>query len=48
MKILDWKEKQLRTKTIKYVKVQWNDQDEREVTWELEDDMRKKHPDLFA
>ena len=47
VKILDRKEKELRTKTIRYVKVQWSGHEEREATWELEDDMRKKHPELF-
>ena len=47
VKILDRKEKELRTKTIKYVKVLWGDQEEREATWELEDTMKKKYPDLF-
>jgi len=47
MKILDRKEKELRTKTIRYVKVQWSGHEEREATWELEDDMQKKHPELF-
>ena len=48
IKILDVKEKELRTRTIKYVKVLWNGQTEREATWELEESMRKQYPDLFA
>ena len=47
IKILDRKEKELRTKTIKYVKVQWSGHEEREATWELEDTMKQKYPELF-
>ena len=46
IRILDYKEKVMRNKTVKYVKVLWNEQTE-EVTWELEDAMRQKHPELF-
>ena len=46
VRVLDHKEKVLRTKTIRYVKVLWNDQTG-EATWELEDEMKKKHPELF-
>ena len=45
-KILDRKDKVLRNKIVKLVKVLWNDQTE-EATWEREDAMRQKHPDLF-
>ena len=45
-RILDRKEKVLRNKTIKYVKVLWNDQT-KEATWELEEQMKQKHPELF-
>ena len=48
IKILDTKEKELRTKTIKYVKVLWNGQTEREATWELEELMRKGRDTAFA
>jgi len=47
VRILDRKEKVLRTKTIKYVKVLWSGQEEREATWELEDTMKQKYPELF-
>jgi len=46
VRILDYKEKVLRNKMIRYVKVLWNAQTE-EATWELEDAMRQKHPKLF-
>ena len=45
-KILDRKDKVLRSKVVKLVKILWNDQTE-EATWELEDAMRRKHPELF-
>ena len=47
IKILDRKEKELRTKTIKYVKVQWSGHEERKAIWELEDTMKQKNPELF-
>ncbi|XP_062230318.1 uncharacterized protein LOC133928042 [Phragmites australis] len=36
-----------RRRTIKYVKVLWLNQSEREATWELEDQVRKKYIELF-
>ena len=47
IRITDHKEKVLRNKTIKYVKVLWSGHTRREVTWELEADMRKKYPELL-
>jgi len=47
VRIVDHKEKVLRNKTIKYVRVMWSGQTEREATWELEDAMREKYPELF-
>ena len=47
LKILDTKEKVLRTKTIPMVKVLWRNHALEEATWEVEDDMRKKYPELF-
>jgi len=46
--ILDSSEQVLRTRTIKYVKVLWTNQSEREATWELEEQMRKEYPELFV
>jgi hypothetical protein len=37
----------MRRRMIKYVKVLWTNQSEREATWELEEQMRKKYPELF-
>ena len=39
--------KQLRRKAVNLVKVQWGD-DEEDCTWETEEDIRKKYPELFA
>ena len=47
VKILDHAEKALRRKVIPYVKVLWSDQTEREATWETEESMRHKYPELF-
>jgi hypothetical protein len=45
--ILDFSERQIRTKTIKMVKVQWSRHLVEEATWEVEDVIRKKYPHLF-
>ncbi|XP_073275488.1 uncharacterized protein [Primulina huaijiensis] len=47
VQILDRKEKQLRTKTIPLVMVQWSRHWREEATWELEAKMRQKWPHLF-
>ena len=39
--------KQLRNKTIPLVKVLWRNQSTEEATWEMEDDMKVKYPELF-
>ena len=39
--------KQLRRKAVKLVKVQWGD-DEEDRTWEIEENIRRKYPELFA
>ncbi|XP_020266350.1 uncharacterized protein LOC109841823 [Asparagus officinalis] len=46
-RIVDFKEQVLRHRIIKYVKVQWNNHSEREATWETEDSMRERYPELF-
>ena len=48
VQILDSKEKRLRTKTIKLVKVLWHNHLVEEATWEREDEMREKYPHLFS
>ncbi|XP_059669234.1 uncharacterized protein LOC132314377 [Cornus florida] len=47
VRIVDSMVKQLRRAEIPLVKVQWNHQDEREATWELESEMKEKYPQLF-
>ncbi|MDF3578201.1 hypothetical protein, partial [Enterobacter hormaechei] len=47
-KILDREVKMIRTKEIPLVKVQWNQHDEGEASWELESEVRKNYPYLFA
>jgi hypothetical protein len=47
MHFLESSERVMRRRTIKYVKVLWTNQSEREATWELEELMRKKYPELF-
>ncbi|XP_028090928.1 uncharacterized protein LOC114291095 [Camellia sinensis] len=47
IRIADRKEQVLRRRVIHYVKVQWSNHSEREATWELEDEMRQKYPQLF-
>ena len=48
IKILERAERNTRTKTIKFWKVQWNHHTEEEATWEREEDLRGDHPHLFA
>jgi hypothetical protein len=48
VRILEFSERVLRKRSIKYVKVLWTNQSEREATWELEDLMRQKFPELFV
>ncbi|XP_038974269.1 uncharacterized protein LOC120105660 [Phoenix dactylifera] len=46
-RIVDRKEQVLRSCAIPYVKIQWSNHSEREATWELEDKMKEKYPNLF-
>jgi len=48
VKLLDRKVQELRTKSIPLVKVLWRNHEIEEASWELEDDIRKKYPSLFA
>jgi hypothetical protein len=41
-------ERNTRTKTIKFCKVQWDHHTEEEATWECEETLREDHPHLFA
>jgi hypothetical protein len=45
--VLEFSERVMCNHTIKYVKILWSNQTEREATWELEPTMRNKYPDLF-
>ncbi|XP_070660565.1 uncharacterized protein [Malus domestica] len=45
--LLDWKDKELRNKTVCLVKVLWRNDSVVEATWETEDKMRKLYPRLF-
>ncbi|XP_073131194.1 uncharacterized protein [Henckelia pumila] len=47
IQILDHKERQLRNKSIPLVKVQWSRHGIEEATWETEQDMRQRYPELF-
>jgi hypothetical protein len=47
VRILESSERIIRRRTIKYVRVLWTNQTEREATWELEEQMRKKYRELF-
>ena len=46
-KILDVKDKQLRNKTIRLVKVFWRGMTPGDATWETEERMRREYPTLF-
>ena len=44
---MDVQEKGTRRNRVRMVKIQWSD-NPKDVTWEMEDVMRKQHPDLFV
>ena len=46
-RILEEKWKQLRSRAIKYCRVQWTNHPERESTWEKGGDLRRDYPYLF-
>ena len=48
IKILDTKEKKLRNRILRLVKVQWSGRTVEEATWEREDDVRERYPELFS
>ena len=47
IQIVDVMDKVLRHVVVKLVKIQWSNRSIREATWELEEEMREKHPHLF-
>ena len=48
VRILEESERLLRQRTLKYVRVLWTNQTEREATWEFESQMQEKYPELFT
>jgi hypothetical protein len=46
-KILDYKERSTRAKTIKMYKIQWSNHIEEEATREIEDYLHKNYPDFL-
>ncbi|GAB2236277.1 hypothetical protein Droror1_Dr00028206, partial [Drosera rotundifolia] len=47
VEILDTRLKVLRNKTMRLVKILWRNHEVEEATWEREEEMREKYPDLF-
>jgi hypothetical protein len=47
IRILNHAERRTRQKMTKFLKVQWSNHTEDEVTWEREDHLREEYPDLF-
>ena len=47
VRILDRQDKRLRNKVIPLVKVLWRNHKIEEATWEREDDMKARYPELF-
>jgi hypothetical protein len=47
VRVLEFSERVMRNRTIKYIKILWSNQTEREAIWEFESTMRNKYPDLF-
>ncbi|XP_019190789.1 PREDICTED: uncharacterized protein LOC109185264 [Ipomoea nil] len=47
-KILDFKTRDTRRKSVKMVKVWWSHHGVEEATWELESTMRERYPELFS
>ncbi|XP_027184075.1 uncharacterized protein LOC113782381 [Coffea eugenioides] len=48
VRVLDRKVRELRSKQIPLVKILWKNHGVEEATWEMEDDMEKKYPELFV
>ena len=47
-RVIEKRIKELRSKRFPLVKVFWKNSMEREATWELEEDMRERYPELFG
>ena len=48
IRVVDSRKKVLRGKTIRLVRILWDNFGSEESTWEREDEMREKYPNLFA
>ncbi|XP_019171995.1 PREDICTED: uncharacterized protein LOC109167435 [Ipomoea nil] len=48
LRILDFKMRDTRRKSVKIIKVWWKDHGVEEATWELESTMREQYPELFS
>ena len=48
VQILDRRIKELRNKKVPLVKILWRNHNVEEVTWEVEQDMKERYPDLFG
>ena len=48
VQIVDVMDKVLQHAIVKLVKIQWSNHSIREATWELEEEMREKHPTSFS
>jgi hypothetical protein len=48
IRILEEAFRTTRTRSIKFLKIQWSNHTEDEATWEREEDMKKEYPDLFS
>jgi hypothetical protein len=46
--ILETSNRVIRRKTIRMCKVRWSHHSREEATWEREDDLMAKYPELFA
>jgi hypothetical protein len=47
VRVLEFSKRVMRNRTIKYIRILWSNQTEREAKWELESTMCNKYPDLF-
>ena len=47
VRIVDTKEQELRNRTIQWVKVQWENHEPEEATWELREQVQRKYPHLL-
>ncbi|XP_027098891.1 uncharacterized protein [Coffea arabica] len=48
VQLLDRKVKELRNKQIPLVKILWKNHGVKEATWEVEEEMQRKYPELFV